>query len=110
MAQRSRRLRKKLRIDEFREVGFEVSWHFPLDSTEAAIDQLVDRLIAEVIEPRGLAFAGAGHLGWEGLVCTRHIGCCTQDDIEACCGWLKAQGMEAIHHSPLFDVWYGDPV
>ncbi len=28
MAIRSRRLRKKLRVDEFQELGFDVSWRF----------------------------------------------------------------------------------
>ena len=44
MAQRSRRLRKKLRIEEFQELGFEVSWNFPASSSEEAIDSLIDRL------------------------------------------------------------------
>ena len=108
MAQRSRRLRKKLRVEEFQELGFELAWHFPADTGTEAIDALVDAFIDEVIEPRQLAFAGNGHLGWEGLVCTQKIGKCTEEDIQACCEWLKQKGMEGMHHSPLFDVWYGN--
>ena len=108
MAQRSRRLRKKLRIEEFQELGFEVSWNFPLATAEAQIDSLIDALINEVIEPRGLAFAGDGHLAWQGLICTQQIGKCSAEDIQACCEWLKQKGMEHIHHSELFDLWYGD--
>lgn len=108
MAQRSRRLRKKLRIDEFQELGFELSWHFPAGRTEDQIDQTIDAFIDQVIEPRGLAFAGSGHLAWEGLVCTQQIGKCTADDIQACADWLKQQGVENLKHSQLFDVWYGD--
>ena len=68
MAQRSRRLRKKLRIDEFQELGFELSWNFPAGTAEAQLDAVIDAFILEVIEARQLAFAGNGHLGWEGLV------------------------------------------
>ena len=107
MAQRSRRLRKKLRIEEFQELGFEVSWNFPLNTSEERIDQLIDSLIREVIEARGLAFAGDGHLAWQGLICTQAIGQCSQEDIQAVCEWLKQQGMENLHHSELFDLWYG---
>ena len=49
MAQRSRRLRKKLRIDEFQELGFELSWNFPAGTAEEQIDRLIDALILEVI-------------------------------------------------------------
>ena len=108
MAQRSRRLRKKLRIDEFQELGFELSWNFPAGTAEEQIDGLIDALILEVIEARQLAFAGNGHLGWEGLVCTQKIGKCSDDDIKACCEWHKQKGMENIKHSHLFDIWYGD--
>ena len=35
------------------------------------------------------------------------IGQCSQEDIQAVCEWLKQQGMENLHHSELFDLWYG---
>jgi len=108
MAQRSRRLRKKLRVDEFQELGFEVQWHFPADTAVEAVDALTDRFIAELIEPRGLAFAGSGYLAWEGLVCTQAIGRCSEEDRQAVQDWLTQAGMEGVEISGLFDVWYGD--
>jgi uncharacterized protein YggL (DUF469 family) len=66
---RSRRLRKKMHIDEFQEVGFSVAWRFPEGTTEEQIDQDVDEFISEVIEPNKLAFDGSGYLAWEGLIC-----------------------------------------
>ena len=60
MANRSRRLRKKLRVDEFQEMGFDISFNFPVGTAEETIDAVVDALIDEVIEPRKLAFAGSG--------------------------------------------------
>ena len=49
--QRSRRLRKKLRIDEFQELGFSVKWSFAEGTSVEEIDSVVDALILEVIEP-----------------------------------------------------------
>lgn len=109
MANRSRRLRKKLRIDEFQEMGFDVSFNFPVGTAEQTIDALVDAFIDEVIEPRALAFAGSGHLAWEGMVCTQKLGKCSQDDRAAVQGWLTSKGMEAVVVTELFDIWYGEP-
>ena len=36
---RSRRLRKKMHIDEFQELGFSVAWRFPEGTSEEQIDQ-----------------------------------------------------------------------
>ena len=95
MAQRSRRLRKKLRVDEFQELGFEVQWHFPADTAVEAVDALTDRFIAELIEPRGLAFAGSGYLAWEGLVCTQAIGRCSEEDVIT---------SYSIHYTKLYEL------
>ncbi|MCS6751622.1 50S ribosome-binding protein YggL, partial [Proteus mirabilis] len=42
---RSRRLRKKMHIDEFQEVGFSVAWRFAEGTSEEQIDQTVNDLI-----------------------------------------------------------------
>ena len=52
---RSRRLRKKMHIEEFQEVGFSVAWRFPEGTSVEQIDQDVDAFINEVIEPNKLA-------------------------------------------------------
>ena len=56
---RSRRLRKKMHIDEFQELGFSVAWRFPEGTSEEQIDKTVDDFINEVIEPNKLAFDAA---------------------------------------------------
>ena len=94
MANRSRRLRKKLRVDEFQEMGFDIGFNFPVGTAEETIDAVVDALIDEVIEPRKLAFAGSGHLAWEGMICTQQ---------------LEGKGLEAVVVTELFDLWYGEP-
>ncbi|MBF3299520.1 DUF469 family protein, partial [Leptospira borgpetersenii serovar Ballum] len=52
---RSRRLRKKMHIDEFQELGCTVTWRFPQGATDEQINTTVDELISEAIEPNGLA-------------------------------------------------------
>ena len=76
---RSRRLRKKMHIDEFQELGFSVAWRFPEGTSEEQIDKTVDDFINEVIEPNKLAFDGSGYLAWEGLICMQEIGKCTEE-------------------------------
>ncbi|WP_241650511.1 50S ribosome-binding protein YggL, partial [Rosenbergiella collisarenosi] len=39
---RSRRLRKKLHLDEFQEFGFSVAWSFPAGTDTTTIDKTVD--------------------------------------------------------------------
>ena len=46
--------------------GVRHQFQLPVGTAEETIDAVVDALIDEVIEPRKLAFAGSGHLAWEG--------------------------------------------
>ncbi|GGD23243.1 MULTISPECIES: YggL family protein [Franconibacter] len=103
---RSRRLRKKMHIDEFQELGFSVAWRFPQGTTEEQIDKTVDDFINEVIAPNGLAFDGSGYLSWEGLVCKEQIGKCTEEDQAIVRNWLEEKKLEEIRLSDLFDVWW----
>ncbi|KLN97525.1 YggL family protein [Moellerella wisconsensis] len=104
--QRSRRLRKKLRIDEFQELGFSVKWSFAEGTSVEEIDSVVDALILEVIEPQGLAFDASGYLSWEGLVCLQGIGKCTEEHRQSVNNWLTAKGLKDVETSELFDVWW----
>ncbi|TGD37303.1 hypothetical protein C9F07_32140, partial [Salmonella enterica subsp. enterica serovar Poona] len=73
---RSRRLRKKMHIDEFQELGFSVAWRFPEGTSEEQIDKTVDDFINDVIETNTLEFDGIGDLAWDGLYCLTEIGVC----------------------------------
>ena len=55
---RSRRLRKKLHIEEFKELGFTVSWSFDEGTSEETINNVVDQLIIEAIQAKGWAYEG----------------------------------------------------
>ena len=103
---RSRRLRKKMHIDEFQELGFSVAWRFPEGTSEEQIDQTVDDFINEVIEPNKLAFDGSGYLAWEGLICMQEIGKCTEEHQAIVRKWLEEHKLEEVRTSELFDVWW----
>lgn len=104
--QRSRRLRKKMHIDEFQEVGFSVAWTFPEGSSETLIDETVDAFIAEVIAPNKLAFDGSGYLSWEGLVCMEETGKCTPEHQALVRQWLEGRNLTQVRTSELFDIWW----
>ncbi|WP_075183148.1 YggL family protein [Pantoea sp. 1.19] len=103
---RSRRLRKKLHVGEFQELGFSIAWTFPEGTSETHIDSTLDALIEEVIEPNGLAFDGSGYLSWEGLICLQQTGKCTEAQREQVRSWLKARQLQDVQVSELFDVWW----
>ncbi|QYJ83503.1 YggL family protein [Shewanella aegiceratis] len=106
MATRSRRLRKKLRIDEFQEFGFDVNWTFDDSVSEEQIDAIVDQFIDQVIEERKLGFHGGGHKEWEGIIATQTIGKCTEEDRQAVSDFWKSQPAKDVVVSELYDIWW----
>ncbi|MBW8184417.1 YggL family protein [Shewanella nanhaiensis] len=107
MATRSRRLRKKLRVDEFQEFGFDINWTFNDSVSEEQIDNLVDQFIDEVIEPRKLGFHGGGHKEWEGIIATQELGKCTEEDRAAVSDFWKGKEVSDLVVSELYDIWWG---
>ncbi|WOT04281.1 YggL family protein [Shewanella youngdeokensis] len=105
-ANRSRRLRKKLRVDEFQEFGFDINWTFDASVSEEQIDLIVDQFIDEIIEPRGLGFHGGGHKEWEGIIATQDIGKCTDEDRAAAKKFFEAQPVSNIEIGELYDIWW----
>lgn len=108
MVNRSRRLRKKLHIDEFKELGFAVNWSFNEGTDEAQLDDTVDQFIREVIEPNGLAYEGNGYLNWQGIVCTQKLGNCTDEHRQIVTSWLENHGLKNVKVSPLIDIWWDE--
>lgn len=103
---RSRRLRKKMHIEEFQEIGFSVAWRFPEGTSVEKVDEDVDAFINEVIEPNKLAFDGSGYLAWEGLICKQEIGQCTEEHQAIVRKWLEDHKFEDVRISELFDIWW----
>ncbi|MEH6388119.1 YggL 50S ribosome-binding family protein [Pseudomonas profundi] len=103
-SQRSRRLRKKMRVDEFQELGFNFTATPKQALTDEQADALIDALIEEVISPRGLEFGG-----WVGggFVCKAGRGSATEEDRDAVVSWLRQRPeIETAEAEPLVDAWH----
>ncbi len=105
---RSRRLRKKLRVDEFQELGFDIAWQFNEGITAEELDTFLDKFFAEVIEPNGLGFGGEGDHLWHGLICTQKLGKCTEEHRTKVEKWLTENGVTAVSVSVLYDIWWAE--
>lgn len=101
---RSRRLRKKLRVGEFQELGFETQVKLTGSYTPEEQESLVEALLLGVIEPRSLSFTG-----WlkGGFVAHRGRVSATEDDRESVRQWLLSRPeVESVVIGPLIDAWY----
>jgi uncharacterized protein YggL (DUF469 family) len=100
---RSKRLRKKLRIEEFKEDGFAVGFRLSSNLSPKSKDEFWSAFM-RLIESRGLAFGG----GEEGYVTKFGRGSATEEERDAVRVWLEARpGVEQIVLGPLEDAWYG---
>ncbi len=105
---RNRRLRKKLRVDEFQELGFDIAWQLKDGITGEELDAFIDKFFVEVIQPSGLGFGGEGDTLWHGLVCTQKLGSCTDENRAAVEKWLTDNGATSVAVSELYDVWWAE--
>jgi uncharacterized protein len=101
---RSRRLRKKLHIGEFKEEGFEINFSFKAGlAHEEQLDVLM-KFITEAIEARKLLFGG----GENGFVTKAGRGSTTEEDRQAVSSWLSScTSIEKVSVSENEDAWYG---
>lgn len=104
-----KRLRKKKRVGEFRELCFELRAELRsgLDNTELA--GFVDRLI-DTVEARRLSFGGGAGRNQmlEGVVTRDGRGSTTEDDRAALAAFLEAEGIIVRHDvGALVDAWHG---
>lgn len=105
---RKRRLRKKLRIGEFQELGLSINICFNKETItfDSALDQWI-----EFIESKGWAFGGGGNENnreFSGFVCQPGLGTLFEQDRAAIQEWLEKQSWitEAVVHE-LHDAWHG---
>ena len=105
MVQRKRRLRKKLHLDEFQEMGFTVYAEFH-DSTD--MDDLADAFILNAIEKNGLVFGGSVGPVIDGFVTLSGKGSATDEHRNAVKTWFFSQPVfKEIVVGELVDAWYG---
>jgi hypothetical protein len=85
---RSRRLRKKLYLEEFAILGFEVSCDLNLDNEEG-FDVLLNEFLG-FLDSRELCMGGGGNTNSFGaFICSDHrYGSASNDDKEAVVAWL----------------------
>lgn len=101
---RSRRLRKKLCVGEFQELGFELNLDFKDDLSEEAIDAFLDAFLTEAMDANGLDYVGGDDYG---LVCSAKRGSVTEEQRAAVEAWLKGRSeLTKVEVSPLLDAWY----
>ncbi len=101
---RSRRLRKKLCVDEFQELGFELNLDFKQELDDQAIDAFLDAFLKEAMEANGLGYVGGDDFG---LVCLSKRGSVSEEQRAAVEAWLKGRSeLTEVTVSPLIDVWY----
>jgi uncharacterized protein YggL (DUF469 family) len=106
---RTRRLRKKLRVGEFQELGFEIAIQLDPDA-RIGFDEALDAWI-DFVESRGWAFGGGGSetdgkIG--GFVTRFGRGTLTEEDRSSAKAWLStSRWVESFHVSALVDAWHG---
>lgn len=101
---RSRRLRKKLCVDEFQELGFELNLEFKQDLDDQTINAFLDAFLKSAMEANGLGYVGGDDFG---LVCLDKRGSVSEEQRAAVEAWLKGRSeLTEVSVSPLIDVWY----
>lgn len=105
----NKRLRKKKRVGEFKELGFGLLGDLRPGTSDDDIDAFVDRLIV-VVEARKLGFGGGGGRDgkFEGFVTRMARGSATEDDRAAISAFLASDPAVILHEvRELRDAWYG---
>lgn len=109
-AHRSRRLRKKLRIDDFQCLGFDVNIKLKEGLAKDASDQVFFDFVDHAIEANNLSCGGGGAPGnLHFFVMATNNKSATDTDRANVEAWLKtAVNVESYQVQPLIDAWYPD--
>ena len=105
---RSRRLRKKLYVNEYSVYGFEVSLSFK-EMDERALDPFLDEIV-NFVESRNLMIAGGGGLDvFDIFVSSSYrYGSASEEDRHALLNWLEKKSLiKNVEVGDLVDANYG---
>lgn len=104
----NKRIRKKHRVGEFQELGFELAFQLADSVTPEQADAFMYSFVEEAIAANGLAFFGWGQQSVEGTVITHARGSVTPEQREAVDSWLAARDEVASRSvGELADAWHG---
>jgi len=105
-AHHNRRLRKKLHLGEFQELGFTVSAACPPGWGESERDAAMHGLL-DAVAARGLIFGGGDSAsGMDGHIGLATRGSATEADREAILATLQSLGFVEVVVAALEDAWY----
>lgn len=107
LGKHNQRQRKKLRLGEFQEFGFDVTAKSAKELTPSERQEFVDRLIDALVE-RGLLFGGSFNDQLEGFVVVDALrGSVTDEQRESFKAWLEScTELTNVSVGPLKDAWY----
>lgn len=102
-----KRLRKKLRLGEFSELGFELRIRMAEGLDDEAHEDAIDQFIGEAIEAADLAIGGGYGEVWSFFVTRSSAGSVTEEQRAGVLAWLARDSRFAeVQASPLIDAWY----
>lgn len=102
----NKRQRKKHRLGEFQELGFELRFCLPTDWSDAQEFAFWDSAIAE-IERLELSVGGGAGACWEVYVTALLArGTVTPAQRQALVDWLATQPVTGVYAGPLEDAWH----
>lgn len=102
---RTRRLRKKLHVGEFRQFGFHIDFTLNRNLPQNACEQFWNSFIADAIEAGRLSFAGSE----SGFIVPEGRASATDAQRQAVRSWLQARPeVISVDVGPLVDAWHAD--
>ena len=102
-----KRIRKKLHVREFKEMGFPVRFRVQEEVDEGGLTSFLDAFL-QMVEEQGMGFGGGGNHEWEGFVTMMERGSTTEEHRTQVDRWLSYHQQVAEHEvGPLEDAWYG---
>jgi len=109
-----KRLRKKLRLGEFKELGFLLGYRYAEDKSEPDRYELLERFLEKAIEDNGLLCIGfpkeSQQNQFEAFVMVDESrGSVGDEQRQTVAQWMKSEAeISAWYVSPLMDAWYSD--
>lgn len=108
MAKRNKRQMKKMRLGEFKEIGFILKCNFAAETSEEQLDKIFysfDDFLASL----NLEFIGK--IDHEVFTVIKHVGIgkCSEDNRSTIITWFKDNGATDLKASNLFDLNWDEP-